>query len=266
VIKNLPHFANWEVDVKTKIVARNVASRGVYLCAVIILLSAGVFGDTIKLKNGSIFKGKVVTFNKGEFTIVLDFGTSSRNSGSRMTIAAEDVESIEFEAETSATSAPPPVTTAPETVSARPTQEITTERPKDTQPADTGDAGGGTGGAIAEKTVSVSSTQDWTSTDIRVQRGQRISISATGEVDLGNNRRTSPSGISLSDNRKLIPNKPTGGLIAVVGDDNDDFVFIGRSSEFTASHNGILFLSVNEGNLKDNSGSFVAKVRITDGK
>jgi hypothetical protein len=249
--------------VKTK----NVASRGVYLCAVIILLSAAVYGDTIKLKNGSIFKGKVITFNKGEFTIVLDFG--SRNSGSRMTIAAEDVESIEFDADASTSSAPAPVNTAPETSSARPSQEIATERPKETTPppvADTGDAGGATGGAIAEKTVSVSATADWTSTDIRVQRGQRITISATGEVDLGNSRRANPNGISLSDNRKLIPNKPTGGLIAVVGDDNDDFVFIGKSSEFTASHNGILFLSVNEGNLKDNSGSFVAKVRVVDGK
>jgi len=249
--------------VKTK----NVALRGVYLCAVIMLLSAAVYGDTIKLKNGSIFKGKVITFNKGEFTIILDFG--SRNSGSRMTIAAEDVESIEFEAEAPTSSAAPPVNTTPETSSARPSQEIATEHPKETSPppvTEPGDAGGVTGGAIAEKTVSVSATADWTSTDIRVQRGQRISISATGEVDLGNSRRASPNGISLSDNRKLIPNKPTGGLIAVVGDDNDDFVFIGRGSEFTASHNGILFLSVNEGNLKDNTGSFVAKVRVADGK
>jgi hypothetical protein len=249
--------------VKTK----NAASRGVYLCAVIILLSAAVYGDTIKLKNGSIFKGKVITFNKGEFTIVLDFGSSSRNSGSRMTIAAEDVESIEFEADAAASSSPAPVNTAPETSPARPSQEIATERPKETPPPpDAGDAGGTPGGATAEKTVSVSATADWTSTDIRVQRGQRISISASGEVDLGNSRRASPSGISLSDNRKLIPGKPTGGLIAVVGDDNDDFVFVGKSSEFTASHNGILFLSVNEGNLKDNSGSFVARVRVTDGK
>ncbi len=246
---------------------KNVALRGVYLCAVIMLLSAAVYGDTIKLKNGSIFKGKVITFNKGEFTIILDFG--SRNSGSRMTIAAEDVESIEFEADASTSSAAPPVNTTPETSSARPSQEIATEHPKETSPppvTDAGDAGSVTGGAIAEKTVSVSATADWTSTDIRVQRGQRISISATGEVDLGNSRRASPNGISLSDNRKLIPNKPTGGLIAVVGDDNDDFVFIGRGSEFTASHNGILFLSVNEGNLKDNTGSFVAKVRVGDGK
>jgi len=233
----------------------------------IILLTAAVFGDTIKLKNGSVFKGKVVSFNKGEFTIVLDFGASSRNSGSRMTIAAEDVESIEFEAEPVAASVPPPTTTAPETSAARPSQETTTERPKETPAApDTAEAAAPAGGALAEKTVSVLATNDWTSTDIRVQRGQRISVTASGEVDLGNGRRASPSGISLSDSRKLIPNKPTGGLIAVVGDDNDDFVFIGRSSEFTASHNGILFLSVNEGNLKDNSGSFVAKVRVTDGK
>ena len=75
-----------------------------------------------------------------------------------------------------------------------------------------------------------------------------------------------PGGISLSDSKKLMGSRLTGALIAVVGDDNDDFIFIGRASEFTANHNGILFLSVNEGNLKDNSGSFLARVKVMSGK
>jgi hypothetical protein len=55
-------------------------------------------------------------------------------------------------------------------------------------------------------------------------------------------------------------------LIAVVGDDNDDFVFVGSAIAFVAPHNGILFLSVNEGNLKDNTGAFVAKVKVLSGR
>jgi hypothetical protein len=51
-------------------------------------------------------------------------------------------------------------------------------------------------------------------------------------------------------------NDPTGGLIAVIGDDNDEFLFIGRSREFTAQRDGVLFLGVNEGNLNDNTGAF----------
>jgi hypothetical protein len=113
-----------------------------------------------------------------------------------------------------------------------------------------------------EKTVSVAAAADWTSTEIRVKRGQRIVIIGSGEVDLGDNQRTGPEGLSLADNRKLVAARPTGALIAVVGDDNDDFVFVGKATEFVSSHNGILFLSVNEGNLKDNSGAFVARVKV----
>jgi hypothetical protein len=119
---------------------------------------------------------------------------------------------------------------------------------------------------IAEKTVSVAAAADWTSTEIRVQRGQRIVVSASGEVDLGDNQRSGPDGISLTDSRKLVAARPTGALIAVVGDDNDDFIFVGKATEFVAPHNGILFLSVNEGNLKDNTGAFVARVRVLSGK
>jgi hypothetical protein len=91
-------------------------------------------------------------------------------------------------------------------------------------------------------------------------------ITATGEVDLGDSQRTGPDGISLTDNRKLVAARPTGSLIAVVGDDNDDFIFVGSAIAFVAPHNGILFLSVNEGNLKDNTGAFVARVKVLSGR
>ena len=67
---------------------------------------------------------------------------------------------------------------------------------------------------------------------------------------------------SLPDNDKLIKAKPTGGLIAVIGDDNNDFIFIGGSAEFVATRDGALFLGVNEGFLDDNSGSFDVVVEI----
>ena len=57
-------------------------------------------------------------------------------------------------------------------------------------------------------------------------------------------------------------NEATGGLIAVIGDNNNDFIFIGDSREFVATHDGALFLGVNEGNLNDNSGAFDVKIEI----
>jgi len=59
-----------------------------------------------------------------------------------------------------------------------------------------------------------------------------------------------------------MPDQPTGALIGVISSDNDDFIFIGRSNEFTAMRDGLLFLSVNEGVLSDNLGTFKAVVEV----
>jgi len=52
-------------------------------------------------------------------------------------------------------------------------------------------------------------------------------------------------------------------LIAVIGDDNNDFIYVGSEREFTATRDGALFLGVNEGNLNDNSGTFDVKIEIS---
>src|SRR5256885_11812028 len=46
----------------------------------------------------------------------------------------------------------------------------------------------------------------------------------------------------LVDTEKLMRNEPTGELIAVIGDDNDDFIPVGASREFYAPRDGRLFL------------------------
>ena len=267
---------------------KNLRPCSLILAAVMLCTGAICFADTVRLKNGSVIKGKVVTYNQMEFTIVLDLGASSRRSTSRMVIAAEDIESIEFDAAGSGGQAYNSMSTigpsGPE-LSGRRGESQPPARNDEAPALDRETGREPSGGAshstdtsqilttsgteplvIAEKNISVASAADWTSTEIRVKRGQRISITASGEVDLGSNQRSNPDGISLNDSRKLIPARPTGALIAVVGDDNDDFVYVGRASEFTATHNGILFLSVNEGNLKDNSGSFLARVKVMGAK
>jgi hypothetical protein len=67
---------------------------------------------------------------------------------------------------------------------------------------------------------------------------------------------------TVPDKDKLMRNEPTGALIAVIGDDNDDFIMIGRTREFVAQRDGVLFLGVNEGNLNDNSGAFEAVIEV----
>jgi hypothetical protein len=248
------------------------------ICIVILLMiGAAASADTIRLKDGSILKGKVVSYNQGKFTIIIYIGGSS----SQHIIGIDEIESVEFNSSDGAVPAqaessskgggsvytgippdPPSSRALPldPPANSEGSKESTGSAPANDLPAE------GDPVAIAEKTVSVAAAADWTSTEIRLQRGQRILISASGEVDLGNNRRCGPEGLNSTDNRKLIPNQPTGALIAVVGDDNDDFFYIGGSGEFTTTHNGILFLSVNEGNLKDNNGAFVARVKVLGNK
>jgi len=232
------------------------------------IFSAAALADTIKLKDGSVLKGKVVSYNQRKFTILVYIGGTS----SRHVVSVDEIDSVEFDSTdtvassrntveastgTESSSRLEPVTssTSGKSRNEPAASSISTEHP----PAESDTA---SGSATAEKTVNVAAAADWTSTEIRLQRGQKVVISASGEVDLGENKRCGPDGLSITDNRKLIPNRPTGSLIAVVGDDNDDFIYIGGSGEFVSPHNGILFLSVNEGNLKDNNGSFLARVRV----
>ena len=239
--------------------------------AAVSLIGSSSLADTVKLRDGSVLKGKVVSYTQRKFTIEVYIGGAI----SQHVVPVEEVESVEFDqgdqwaisrAEPSRTepigSSQPTAAPPRGGIPRDPAPEVTTPEPGPPAGADNG----GSLPVIAEKTVSVAAAADWTSTEIRVQRGQRIVITANGEVDLGDSQRTGPDGISLTDSRKLVAARPTGALIAVVGDDNDDFIFVGSAIAFVAPHNGILFLSVNEGNLKDNTGAFVARVKVLSGR
>lgn len=253
----------WEVSVKIR---KPVVSLVICL-AVVSLTGSSALADTVKLRDGSILKGKVVSYTQRTFTIEVYIGGAI----SQHVVPVEEVESVEFDksdqgaisrAEPVGAGQPPAQAPARAGIPRDNAPEVA--RPEPGPPPSDDNAGALP--VIAEKTVSVAAAADWTSTEIRVQRGQRIVISASGEVDLGDNQRTGPEGLSLADGRKLVAARPTGALIAVVGDDNDDFVFVGKATEFASPHNGILFLSVNEGNLKDNTGAFVARVKVLSGR
>ena len=254
------------------VVKLNQMLRSTLIClAVLSLLSIAALADTVRLRDGTVLKGKVVSYGQGKFTILVYIG----GKPSQHIISADEIESVEFDGadalaggaisgrsgasstdlprDTSVPSADRPLGDNREPVTTAPAANTSTS---------TTDPDAGVIATIAEKTVSVAAGADWTSSEIRVQRGQRIVISAVGEVDLGDNHRTGPDGLTLADKDKLLADHPTGALIAVVGDDNNDFVFVGQSTEFVAKHNGILFLSINEGNLKDNNGAFVARVKV----
>ncbi|HEX8748349.1 MAG TPA: LecA/PA-IL family lectin [Pyrinomonadaceae bacterium] len=233
----------------------------------ILTTSLSVLADTIRLKDGSIIRGQIIGFRDQQFIVLVGQGARGRRSEVRLYM--EDVESIEFDnslaGNTGGRNDDGP-STAP-----------TTSRPGNTstRPGTSGNTGGSTSGnastsrpASTPPTFQINTrvrgdatTNGWTNTGLVVRRGQRIRITATGNVTLGAGRVSTPAGIrTLPDRDKLMRDEPTGALIAVIGDDNDEFILIGRSREFTAQRDGVLFLGVNEGNLNDNTGGFDAVI------
>ncbi|MCB1024668.1 MAG: hypothetical protein KDB79_09775 [Acidobacteria bacterium] len=258
----------------------------------ILTLTAFTFADTIRLKDGSIIKGRIVSFGAGQFVIVVGDGARQR----KLNFFADEIESILFDStsnpaevvNTSATNTDtnknPAYTKKTEggntviTVGSAPKNDDATNDSTITQPEDedpdvieddpptsipANTAGKSQPIAINTKVLADNTANGWTNSGWVVRKGQKIRITGKGRISLGSGRYSSASGIStLPDPQKLLKEKPTGGLIAVIGDDNNDFIFIGADYEFVAERDGALFLGINEGVLTDNSGAFDVTIEI----
>lgn len=236
--------------------------RSLIVFALVLGVTLPALADTIRLKDGSVIRGQIVSFKNEQFTILV--GSGARGRKSRITVYMEDVDSIEFDASGNTSSQAddnnntqqvyqPPANTQP--VNNQPTSNSSTSQPPPTNP--TSSSSNPSFFQINVRVRGDNASNGWTNSGLVVRRGQRLRISASGRVSLGANRFATPDGLAnITDRDKLMRNQPTGGLIAVIGDDNDDFIFIGRGHDFVAQRDGVLFLGVNEGNLADNTGAF----------
>ena len=221
--------------------------------ALVGMLGLTAFADTIRMKDGTVIRGEIVGFKDQQFTVLI--GSGAKNRRSKLSIYIEDVDAIEFDKAVVADNnsgrdddPPPPPNPRPNT-------------------GGNNNTGGNTVPArylsIRSKVAADNTNNGWTNTGIVLRRGQKVRISAGGTITVSRGTNATPAGLpSLRDSRKLMPNEATGGLIAVIGDDNDEFVFIGRNREFVAQRDGVLFLGINEDNLNDNTGSFDATVEV----
>lgn len=251
--------------------------RSVGALSIVAMLVVSAFADTIRLKDGSIIKGKITEFSGGSFVVVVGEGARRRE----MRFTANDVESVEFDNETVAKTTPvrndpprvetktasnPPRVVVSDTTTAS-TTPIVTKREESTvtPPATTPNRKNSTAKPIevSVKVIADNSNNGWTNSGWVVKKGQRIKISGSGEINIGGGKTTAAGGLyDFEDETKLLKAVPTGALIAVIGDDNNEFIYIGAEREFVATRDGALFLGVNEGNLNDNSGSFDVKIEI----
>ena len=277
------------------------------VCSLSLLLAlfSFVFADTIRLKDGSIIKGKIINFSGGQFTVLIGEGSRQR----RMNFYADEIESIEFDStsmpvatvktntqlpqktntsnnnsNTSNTSnnnsnttvitvgqtnqtvaTPSPTPTQTETNTNTETETIIVPSANTSSNTNTNPTPTTTPKPIQlkVKVLADNTANGWTNSGFVVKKGQKIKITSKGNISLGSGKYSTPNGIaSLADKDKLMQQEATGGLIAVIGDDNNEFIFVGTEREFTATRDGSLFLGINEGNLDDNTGSFEISIEI----
>ena len=220
--------------------------------------AAPLVADTIRLKDGSVIRGQVIGFKDQQFTILI--GGNARGRRGQTTVYVEDVESIEFDANTSRGANTDDLTAQnnpPAMRPSNPSNQPDTNIGSNSRTIDPGASAPPTFFTIKVGVRADNANNGWTNSGLVVRKGQRLRISASGRVSLGRGRFSTPGGVvAIQDSDKLMRNEATGALIAVIGDDNDDFILIGPRREFVAQRDGVLFLGVNEGDLADNTGSY----------
>ena len=190
--------------------------------------------DTIRLKDGSVIHGQVLGFKDQQFTILVGGGARGRRSS--ITIFMEDVESIDFDRHR-ATLLRVRVMKIPDHPRALQNQShghlvpVPHLRPTAEQ-LRAGQLLNRHRAAPTFFTIKVTVRADnvnngWSNTGLVVRRGQRLGVTASGRVDLGKRavvRQHRRPIHTVVDEDRLMRSEPTAVLIAVIGDDNDDFI------------------------------------------
>lgn len=108
--------------------------------------------------------------------------------------------------------------------------------------------------------IRVGANSGWVSTGMRVRRGELLSFSTTGEVQLSDNRsdRARAAGIGRMAAGSPMPTVNAGALIGRVG--NSQPFGIGDQVRVPMPFDGVLYLAVNDDERVDNAGEFIVTV------
>ena len=199
----------------------NQGATRILLAALALLVAVGAASaDTLRRKNGQTLRGKVERYSNGEFVIRLD-------SGDRMIVAADNVESVEFDSAGAS-----PVFGTP-----------------------------GSGSTVAsEKVVTLDSSQEVVATGVQLRKGERVRITASGQMQFADGRSSGPGGRNENESWPF-PGTPLGMLVAMVGSPTSPtYEPVGESREFAAASDGELYLQINARSLAGAKGSYTARI------
>jgi hypothetical protein len=206
----------------------------VLLTVIFVLCMAGALrADTLYLRNGSVLRGTFVGYENGQFIFEITSDESDRSGrGRTLRFPARDV------------------------------LRLVIER----------DSGGGRddsprpfpGGEFESfPPLEVRLLDQWVRSEIEVGRGQRVRVEASGQIYLDGRTPSSPDGINRRDPDAPLPEAPDGALVAAIGSDpNSPAILIGRSREFTADRDGMLYFSVNHWDTTNARGFYTVRVSV----
>ena len=113
--------------------------------------------------------------------------------------------------------------------------------------------------ASASDPITVQANQPWTATGITVRKGQTVTLSTSGEIQLSANVNdvAGPGGSKTGRTaaNAPFPKAPAGALIGRIGP-NGGIFSIGASTSFVMPADGVLFLGINDDSFADNRGNF----------
>jgi hypothetical protein len=215
--------------------------RKIFAVLILTVLFAGAaLADVLYLRNGSVLRGTFIGYENGKFIF--------ETSGQRLEFAPNQVSRLVIERS--------------DTVGNVPRRD---DRYPSRDPNDRPPASGGRWESAAPFDVRLE--DQWHRSQIQVTRGQRVRVEANGTIYLEGRTQTGPEGLQgRRDQDAPMPEQNDGALVAAIGQDaNSPSIFIGRSREFTADRNGVLYFTVNHWETRDARGAFRVNVAIDRG-
>jgi hypothetical protein len=202
--------------------------RKIFAALILTVLMAGAaIADVLFLKNGSVLRGRFVGYENGKFIF--------ETGGNRLEFRTDQVTRLVIGRDDDR---------PPRDPSDPPSSPI--ERWEPAGPFD------------------VRLEDQWHRSQIQVERGQRVRVNASGTIYLEGRTATGPDGLQgRRDPDAPMPQQNDGALVAAVGQDaSSPPIFIGRSREFTADRDGVLYFTVNHWETRDARGAFRVNVSI----
>jgi hypothetical protein len=219
--------------------------RKIFAVLILAVLMAGVaLADVLYLKNGSVLRGRFVGFENGKFIF--------ETGGNRLEFLPDQVSRLVVERNDG----------RPQTESNdRPVLQRSdgrTPRKQNDPPYSPGESW------ESVPPFDVRLEDQWHRSQIQLTRGQRVRVEAGGTIYLGGRTATGPGGLQgRRDPDAPMPQQNDGALVAAIGQDqNSPPIFIGRSREFTADRDGVLYFTVNHWDTRDARGAFRLNVSV----